>query len=174
MTRNFSPNDNNDDLAVIAVKQLTASSSASDVDALPAIFTYDWLGNLLSVTNGATSTSAALPPPSSTTLPVTYRQSSTTVTSDSRSPTPYLRRLQQALGRAACTGPTSPPRSRPPKTAHPSPAQQINGSYDRALLLRRLPRNPSSGTFSSELERRRPMPLQHLHPAKRRADQPDR
>ena len=54
MTRNFSPNDNNDDLAVIAVKQLTASTSAGNTPYAQS-FSYDWLGNLLSVTTSATN-----------------------------------------------------------------------------------------------------------------------
>jgi len=63
MTRNFSGNDNNDDLAVIAVKQLAASSSPAAPSSTPyrQSFTYDWLGNILSSTNGATSSAALMP-----------------------------------------------------------------------------------------------------------------
>ena len=52
MTRNYSPNDNNDDLAVIAVKQVAVSTSTSNTPYRQS-FSYDWLGNLLSVTASA-------------------------------------------------------------------------------------------------------------------------
>ena len=73
MTRTYSPNDNNDDLVVVAVKQLTASTSMQMATSTPyrQSFTYDWLGNLLSVTNGATS-SAGTPPSIMDTLPLSF------------------------------------------------------------------------------------------------------
>ena len=63
MSRNFSPNDYNDDLAVIAVKQLSASTSVQVASTTPyrQFFTYDALGNMLSITNGATSSPIATP-----------------------------------------------------------------------------------------------------------------
>ena len=50
MTRNFSPNDNNDDLAVVAVKQASTSMQVASSTPYRQSFTYDWLGNVLSIT----------------------------------------------------------------------------------------------------------------------------
>jgi hypothetical protein len=86
MTRTYSPNDNNDDLAVIAVKQLSTSTSTPTATSTPyrQSFTYDWLGNLLSVTNGATSTGGGATPTILDTLPLAIYQTSVG-SSDSRS-----------------------------------------------------------------------------------------
>ena len=112
MTRNFSPNDNNDDLVVVAVKQLTASTSIQTATSTPyrQAFTYDWLGNLLSVRNGATSTSDG--PTILNSLPVTTRYSSTQVTSDSFTytvPASGANKLLVAIIVVANGGPTNAP-----------------------------------------------------------------
>jgi hypothetical protein len=54
MTRNFSPNDSGDDLAVLAIKQSTTSPPSITASTTPyrQAFTYDSLGNLLSLTTG--------------------------------------------------------------------------------------------------------------------------
>ena len=138
MTRNFSPNDNNDDLAVIAVKQLAASSSPPAPIMIPyrQAFTYDWLGNLLSVTNGATSTATGTTPHHPRYPPLsTYKV--TNATSDSRSYT-VPRRLEQAVHGADCAD-----------QRHIRRSATLNGSVTHHLthqrhlrshgLLRRLP-----------------------------------
>src|SRR5262249_14156459 len=82
MTRTMSPNDNNEDLAVIAVKQLVgASNPGLSGTQYQQSFSYDLLGNLLTVASGAT-TSITSSPYIADSIPVTERWA-LSVTSDS-------------------------------------------------------------------------------------------
>ena len=150
MTRSFSPNDNNDDLAVIAVKQLAASSSPPAPIMIPyrQAFTYDWLGNLLSVTNGTTSTPVGTMPSILDSLPVTNRQSSVSVTSDSFSYTVPAGGANKLLVVLLAIGADKSSSLAATQNGASLTCRKISGSITRAYHFYCYLASPASGTFS--------------------------
>jgi len=145
MSRSFSPNDNSDDLLVLAVKQLAGSSTpAFTWTPYLQSYIYDALGNMLSLTSGATTT-PYLNPTILDTLPVTYRNFAS-VTNDSFTYTvPSGGSNKMLIVQLALGGGRTPTVT---QNGSSVPMTQISGSITRANHWYGYLANPSTGTFS--------------------------
>ena len=147
LTTNISTSQDIDE-PVIAFKQLIASTTPIIATSTPynQSFSYDWLGNLLSITNsasGATSSPTAAPSILDT-LPATYRTVSSG-TSDSFSYTVPAGGSHKEMIVQVCMGGGTPSAT---QNGASVTFTEISGDVERCYHWYGVLANPSSGTFS--------------------------